>query len=57
MNWYCPVFRSEIDDGDCFDCALAAENSGSQLTADRMQAANPDFESICLKCKYHPVME
>ena len=56
-RYLCPVYNREIDEGECMECSMAAEGMGPHYTAVDMEAANPDYERICLECEHHPVMD
>ena len=44
----------EIEEGDCFEYAMASEGVGPAELLEEMEEANPDCQWICRDCKYHP---
>ncbi len=53
---HCPVFDKEIDKGDCFEYAMAAEGWGPGYMKMMMEETNPNFQTICLSCEHHQKM-
>lgn len=51
---YCPLMEQTIDDGICFDICLVAEHMAPAWSAPKKAVAVDDFESICMKCEFHP---
>ncbi len=57
LRYHCPIFNREMDETECFHCAMSMEGWGPMSTAEEMRALNPDADHICLECEHHPPME
>nr|WP_295277755.1 hypothetical protein [uncultured Blautia sp.] len=49
----CPLMKSEIDDGICYDIHMNVEDLTPDWTIPDEVLKKPDYKRICLKCPNH----
>ena len=49
----CPLMKTAIDAGICFDIHMVVEGWAPIYTAPKKATANENFKEICMNCRFH----
>jgi len=50
-KWYCPLMKSDIENGICFDIQMVVQDGAPIWTAPEKAVAIENFKAICKACE------
>lgn len=52
---YCPLYKKEIDSGNCFDISMVVDKLAPKRTISKEIIEIRNYSEICNNCQYHDI--